>query len=173
MELPKAAHERFVDIMREQRAKAAAIKSQSFKAVATSDTDLGVIIGIGAAVGSPTNLDLDGEFIEKADLFKMCFDFTGSAKRTFKANHKDGIDCTLVMSWAGAPIVEVDKAARMLEDGEAISDDMKIVGISLDVSKATHWFVGVKPNDPEILEAAKAGEIVGFSWAGFVTRTEV
>jgi len=50
---------------------------------------------------------------------------------------------------------------------------MDVLAIGTDVSKASHWVVAVQPTDPEVLEAAKAGEIVGFSWAGFVTKTEV
>jgi|SRR5579862_7835424 len=173
MEYPKTAAEQFVGIMREQRAKAAAAEKakRAFKAVANDE--LGVIIGIGAAVGSPTNLDLDGEFLEKSDVIKMCFEFTESAERSFKANHDGGVDAKLVASWAGQLVIKSGDGMRFLNENEPLTDEMDVLAIGTDVSKAGHWVVAVQPTDPEVLEAAKAGEIIGFSWAGFVTKTEV
>ena len=77
MELTKTVADQFVAELKARREKAFETaqpleavevpKAQAFKAVAV-DNELGIVIGIGAAVGSPTNLDLDGEFIEKGEI---------------------------------------------------------------------------------------------------------
>jgi hypothetical protein len=143
-------------------------KAASFKAIGVDE--FGVIVGIGGAAGSPEHLDLDGEFLEKGDLIKMAFDFCASPSRQFKANHQDALDAQLVESWVGTPIIEDGKGVRELKAGERLVNGMKVVGIGLDVTKASHWFVGVKPTDPSIVKAAKDGAVAGFSWGADVNK---
>lgn len=144
-----------------------------FKAI--SCDDFGVIVGIGGAAGSVNKLDKDGEFLEKGDLMAMAFDFTAAASKSFKANHDDNvsIDAQLVESWVGAPIIKDSSGIRTLKADEALTPDMDVVGIDVTKGNETHWFVGVRPSDPQVVEAAKAGKIAGFSWSGFVNKTEI
>lgn len=141
----------------------ATAKPYAFKAVSTDDT--GVIVGIGAAA---ENIDLDDEVMRKADLVKMAFEFCASKARTFKANHKEEIGCDLVASWPGAPIF---KSGNVLKAGEALPTDDPIIGINIEKGSETHWFVAVKPHDASAVEAAKKGDIAGFSWSGPVKKT--
>jgi hypothetical protein len=159
---------------REARAKAAAEANApkiSLKAVATDE--MGVITFIGGAAGSADKLDLDGEFIGKADLVKMAFDFCSAEGRTFKANHSEPIDCALVESFVGAPIIKDGDALRTLKVDETLTKDMDVVGINIEKGNETHWFMSVKPADSEVVEIAKAGGIAGGSWGAFVSKTEV
>jgi hypothetical protein len=55
----------------------------------------------------------------------------------YDANHDLGLDCDLVGVWFGAP----------MPDENAL-------------------YVAVRPHDPAVYEAAKSGEIIGFSWSG-------
>ena len=139
----------------------------SFKALASHE---GYITGIGAAAGSPDKLDLDGEFVNKADLQKMAYDFTSAPKRTFKANHKEEIDAKLVQSWVGAPIIADGEGVRVLKADEKLLPDMEVVGIDIRPGNESHWFVGAKL--PDAL-ASKAAEVVGFSFGAGVTKVEV
>lgn len=132
-----------------------------FKAIAVDD---GVIIGIGAYA---ENVDLDNEVVDKANLVKMAYEFCASADRTFKANHQEELGADLVASWPGAPIL---KSGRKLADGESLPDDDPVIGISLEKGAESAWFVAVRPHDPEVAKAAKAGEVVGFSWGATVTK---
>lgn len=133
----------------------------TFKAVSVDDH--GVIIGIGAVSG---NVDLDNDIVEHAALLNLAYSFC-AGNRTFKANHKTEIGCDLVASWPGAPIL---KSGKTLAFGEETPDNDPIVGISLEKGTESHWFVAVKPHDPKMLKAAKAGDITGFSWAGMAER---
>lgn len=139
----------------------------AFKALAAHE---GYITGIGAAAGSPEKLDLDGEFVNKADLMKMAYDFTSAPKRTFKANHKTEIDAKLVQSWVGAPIIEDGDGVRVLKADEKLTPEMNVVGIDIRPGNESHWFVGAKL--PEAL-ADKAGEVVGFSFGANVNKVKV
>lgn len=152
-------------------------KAMAFKAI--GHDDLGVIVGIGGAAGSPEKLDLDGEFLSKADLQRMAMNFCASPTRKFKANHQEDIEVQLVASWVGAPIIEVAAKSdgaptmRALAESETLTKDMNVVGIDTRKGNERHWFVAVKPTDPEVVEIAKAGGIAGFSWSGLVSKTEV
>ncbi len=150
--------------------KAAAIepKPYAFKALSVDTGDHSVIVGIGAAA---ENIDLDDEVIRQHDLVAMSYDFCASKARAFKANHADPLPkAELVASWPGAPIL---KSGRVLKVGEALPTDDAVIGINIEKGRETHWFVKVRPNDAAIVEAAKAGDVAGFSWAGLVNRTPV
>lgn len=156
----------FKATLKSYRQKAGVVEEKpvAFKAIGTHD---GVIIGIGAAA---ENVDLDDEVVRKSALVKMAYDFCSASNRVFKANHQEPIDCALVASWPGAPVL---KSGKVLAEGEELPDDDPIVAINLEKGKETHWFVAVRPSDSEIADLAAKGGIAGFSWAGYVTRTEV
>lgn len=143
----------------------------SFKASGVSEQ--GIIYGIGGAVGSPNKLDRDGEFLESGDLCSMAWEFCGG-KRTFKANHDADMDCELVESWVGGPIVEQNGFKRTLKASETFDPStMTVIGIDTRKGYESHWMLGVRPKDPEIVKLAKAGGIAGFSWGSFVEKREV
>ena len=123
----------------------------TFKA---ATADHGVIIGVAA---SPA-LDHQDEITTKGAVVTMAYDFCSSADRTFKANHGEALKADLVASWPGKPIYA--------------DDGVTIKGIDIADPDATHWFVGVRPHDTAVYEAAKAGEILGFSWGGMAVKTE-
>lgn len=124
-----------------------------------------VIYGIGASV----NVDLDDEFLKQKSMVTMAHDFAASNKRTFKANHAEEVEMELVESWTGVPLVKSGDTVTALKAGETLADDAQVVGISFE-GTATHWFIGVRPSDPAVVEAAKAGEIAGFSWSALVKK---
>lgn len=142
---------------------AAEEKGMTFKAVCVDDQ--GVIIGIGASIAT----DNDNESVSKGALIGMAHDFCSSDNRAFRANHDKGmaIDADLVASWPGAPVL---KSGRILAPGEAIPQDDAVVAINIEKGKETHWFIGVKPRDPRVLEQARKGELVGFSWGGYARK---
>ena len=147
-------------------------KEVAFKAISVNE--FGVIYGIGGAAGDPTNLDLDGEFMEKADLIRMAHSFSAKSDRKFKANHKGEIACDLVESFVGAPMIEDGSGGmRMLKAGERLTRDMSIAAINVQKGNETHWFVGVRPTDPDVVARSKRGEIAGLSWGAKVSKTEV
>lgn len=157
--------------MQRARSVVPAEKAKAFKAFGV-DAELGIIYGIGAAAGSPDKLDLDDEFVSKGDLVKMAFDFCSGA-RTFKANHKEELSADLVQSWVGAPIIDTEKGLRRLDERETLSPEMNVVGIDVTKGAETHWFVAVKPHDPEVVEIAKKGGVAGFSFGAAVRKVEV
>jgi Putative phage serine protease XkdF len=136
----------------------------AFKAAYVSDD--GVIYGIGAYA---TNVDLDNDVVATKALVKMAYDFCAASERTFKANHQENLDADLVASMPGAPIL---KSGRILTAGEALPDDDPITAICLK-SEPIAWFVGVRPHDPEIAKAAKAGAVAGFSFGAYVEREAI
>jgi hypothetical protein len=69
-------------------------------------------------------------------------------------------------------LVQILKSGKVLAAGEAIPADDTVIGISIEKGKESHWFVGIRPNDDEVLELAKKGGVACFSWGAFVTRTE-
>jgi hypothetical protein len=121
---------------------------------ASSVDEHGVIYGVAASTG----LDHEGETTEKGAIVRMAYDFCGSDQREFKANHGETLKAKLVASMPGAPIYA--------EDG------VTITGIDITRGQECMWFVGVKPEDPAIVEAAKSQQITGFSWAGLALRAE-
>lgn len=130
--------------------------------------DATVIIGIGAVA---ENVDLDNDVLSKAALKRLAHDFCSNrnGEQKFKANHGEELKCDLVQSWIGAPIVRAsDGTLSVLKAGQCWPDSATYAGISNEDD--THWFVAVQPSDPNIVQMAKAGQIVGFSWSGFVQR---
>ncbi len=158
---------------REFRKKAAPTDAPSFSFKAIGSSTDGVIIGIGAAAGSPSKLDKDDEFVSKADLTKMAYDFCSAKDRTFKANHQEEIAVDLVASWPGSPIIRTDDGVRVLKADESLTDEMNVVGIDITKGAETHWFVGARPKDPDIAALAAKGGIAGFSFGALVTRTAI
>jgi hypothetical protein len=159
---------------REARVKAAAEATKpqiALKAVTTDE--FGVITLIGAAAGSPSKIDLDEEFLAKADMIKMAFDFCSDKGRTFKANHSEPIDCALVESYVGAPIIKDGDVERTLKADEVFDPALYTGKVDHTKGSETHWFFSVKPSDPEVVEIAKAGGIAGASWGALVSKTEV
>lgn len=149
-------------------AKSAAKPTGDFKYKAIGvQEEYGVIIGIGAAAD---NVDLDLEIVNKGALIQMSYDFCASTSRTFKANHTAIISCELVASWPGDPIL---KSGKALKKGDPIPEDDEIIGIGIGPDSGSSWFVGVKPQDKAILDAAKKGEIAGFSWSGFCCKKPI
>lgn len=154
------------------RAKAAIEKPKlAFKAIGAGID--GIIVGIGASAGSPSKLDKDDEFVDKAGLVKMAYDFCSAKDRTFKANHKEEIAVDLVASWPGAPIVKSGSGVRCLEIDEPLTDAYEVVGIDIAKGSESHWFVAVRPKDPEIAALAAKGGIAGFSFGAIVNREPI
>jgi hypothetical protein len=139
-------------------------KPIAFKTAYVADD--GVIYLIGAYA---ENIDLDDDVLRTKALVKMAHDFTARDKRTFKANHKDEIAADLVASMTGAPIL---KSGRTLAAGEELPDDDEIIGIDLKAEPIA-WFVGVRPHDATITDAARKGEIIGASWGAYVDREQL
>lgn len=146
-------------------------RGMAFKAINVDD--MGVITFIGGAVGDANRLDLDGEFVAKGDLITMAFDFCSAPERVFKANHEDVVKADLVQTWVGAPIIKDGDAIRSLKADEVLTKEMEVVGISTEKGAETHWFLSARPQDPELIEKAKKGDIVGGSWSASVTKTVV
>jgi hypothetical protein len=135
-----------------------------FKAISVGDQ--GVIIGIGASV----NVDKDKDFMTKGDLAELAYDFCASKDRVLKANHDEVLaQAELVQSWVGYPIL---KSGTPLAEGAPLPEDDPVVAIGLQKGCETHWFVGIRPNDPAVIERVNKGELVGFSWGGSALRTE-
>jgi len=107
-----------------------------------ANEELGVIEGIASVADI---FDRENERVQKGALIDMAFSFCAKAKRQFKLNHEKNIPCDLVESFTGAPT--------------------KVPGV-IDHTVKSHWFVTLRPHDAEILEAAKAGKIIGMSWGG-------
>lgn len=149
------------DVIRSARDGAAKARP-TFKAIPSDNQ--GVIIGIGSAAHI---VDRDDEVVTPAALLGMAYDFCASKAREFRANHDAVIDADLVASWPGAPIL---KSGRVLGVGEELPTDDPVVGINIEKGNETHWFVGVRPHDERIVEAARKGEVVGFSWGGFAAK---
>jgi hypothetical protein len=125
----------------------------------------GVIYGVAASV----NVDLDNEQLEQPSLMSFAHDFVASTKRTFKANHTEYVKVQLAESWTGIPLIQDGETVRALKAGEVLDPKAEVVGISFK-GEPTHWFIGIKPDDASIIEAHKAGELVGFSWGAFVQK---
>lgn len=138
-------------------------KAMTFKAVCVEDR--GVIMGIGGSIA----VDKQGEDVEKGALIGLAYDFCASAERTFRPNHDQhaSIDADLVESWLGEPVL---KSGRVLAPGEAVPQDDPIDVSQCRKGAETHWFITVKPHDAAVLEAARKGELVGFSWGGFARK---
>ena len=161
----------FLKAQKSARVSRSDSKTIAIKAIGS--TPDGVIVGVGASAGSPNKLDLDGEFFSKADLVRMAQDFCSSRDRAFKANHQKPLECDLVSSWAGCPVIREDGRLRTLKADETLTDAMNVVAINIEKGKETHWFVGVKPRDPALVELAAKGGIAGFSVGVLATRKEV
>ncbi len=126
-------------------------KAVAFKAISVDEE--GVIIGIG----SSDAWDSQGESMTAKAVVQIAYEFCSKAEREFRINHDAEaiIGCDLVASFPGAPI---------LVDGVVVGIDIR--------ANATHWFVGVRPHDSSLVEEAKAGKIVGFSWGGYASKVE-
>lgn len=151
--------------------EASKARGMAFKAINVDD--MGVITFIGGAVGDVKRLDLDGEFVEKGDLLTMAFDFCAAPERTFKENHETVVKADLVQSWVGAPIIKEGDAIRTLKADEVLAKDAQVVGINIEKGAETHWFLSARPQDPELIEKAKKGDIAGGSWSAAVTKKVV
>ena len=137
----------------------------SFKAIAVDESgEHGVIIGIGAVAG---NVDKDRERLSMKGLVDMSYDFCADKSRVLKLNHSEiHPTAELVASWPGAPIL---KSGRVLAPSEAIPADDPVVGINIEKGKETHWFTKIRPNDPEILKAAREGKL-DYSWGAHIGK---
>lgn len=137
----------------------------TFKAVNVDDH--GVIVGIGASI----SVDREDDAVQKGALLGLAYEFCASKGREFRANHDPEVvlDAELVASWPGAPIL---KSGTILQPGQEIPSDDPVVGINIEKGKETHWFVSIRPKDKAIVDAARKGEIVGFSWGGMVLKSE-
>lgn len=138
-------------------------KAMTFKAVSVDDR--GVIYGIGGSIAR----DKQDEDVEKGALIGLAYDFCARADRTFRPNHDQTatVDAELVESWLGEPVL---KSGRVLAPGEAVPANDPIDLAQCRKGQETHWFMTVKPKDPAILDAARKGELVGFSWGGFARK---
>lgn len=134
----------------------------AFKAVSVDNQ--GVIVGIGSAAYI---VDSEEDEVQQRALVGMAYDFCASKAREFRANHDDLLEADLVASWPGAPIL---KSGRVLGRGEELPADDLVVGINIEKGNETHWFVGVRPHDPRVVDAARKGDILGFSWGGFAAK---
>lgn len=167
----KAAREEAREAAEAAEAEKANKRGMAVKAINVDD--MGVITFIGGAVGDVQRLDLDGEFIEKGDLLEMAFDFCAGAERAFDVNHGEAVKADLVQSWVGAPIVKDGEGIRVLKADEVLTNEHDVVGIATEKGAETHWFLSVRPHDPEIVEKAKKGDFVGGSWAASVAKKVV
>ena len=138
---------------------------QTFKAVNVDNQ--GVIIAIGASVG----LDREDDAVTKAALIGMAYDFCAASNREFRANHdaEAVLKADLVASFPGAPIL---KSGAILAPGAEMPEGDEIIGIDIRKGNETHWFVGIKPHDPAITEAARKGELAGLSWGGYARKED-
>jgi hypothetical protein len=138
----------------------------------------GVIVGIGSLADA---IDLDRDSVPADLMVKAAHDFCGRDKRTFKANHSEKIDGKLAESWTGVPVLDqaVDGVTRTdehglhrLKAGQHIPEDRTVVATAFkaDETDAVAWFVGIKPSDPALVEAAKKGDVAGLSWGGPADR---
>jgi hypothetical protein len=136
-----------------------------FKAVNVDDH--GVIIGIGASI----SVDREEDAVARGALLGLSYDFCASKGREFRANHDAEalLEADLVCSWPGAPVL---KSGTILQPGQEVPADDSIVGINIEKGNETHWFVGIRPHDARIVDAARKGEIVGFSWGGMVLKAD-
>jgi hypothetical protein len=111
------------------------------------DDEEGIVIG---KLSVAENFDLENERIRlpalKAATYELVrniglgkFDTVGKDAATgVDINHeKEAIKCDVLMAWVGEPMPEPNAC-----------------------------YVAVRPHDREIYEAAKKGDIVGFSWSG-------
>lgn len=135
----------------------------TFKAIAI-DEEQGVLIAVASTAG---NVDTDGDVISVPALRDLAYDFT-AGDRKFKSNHKQDINCELVGSWVGAPIL---KSGRVLKAGDEPTSDDPIVAISLEKGTECAWIVALRP-DPSVIKAAKNGKVMGLSWGGVATTEE-
>jgi hypothetical protein len=136
------------------------------KATGIVNAEHGVVMLIGSLSDA---VDLDHDVVDAELLVKCAHEFTGRDQRVFKANHDEPIKAKLVESVTGVPILA---SGRRLKAGEHIPEDDPIASIGLKVGEgeATAWIVGIKPEDPAIVTAAKDGAIAGASWGGVGTR---
>lgn len=137
----------------------------SFKAVKVDDQ------GVLTLCASSIAKDGADESVQKGAMIGMAYDFCASANRTFKANHDNEvpIEAQLVESMVGAPIL---KSGKILPAGEPWPEDDPFVGINVEKGNESHWFISVRPTDPEVVKAAKEGKIVGASWGGMALKVE-
>ena len=139
-----------------------------FKAVRFDDQgDVGVVYGFGASIGK----DKENDEVERAALIGMAHDFAADKAKVFCANHDEGYPFAgaLVENVVGRPVL---KSGKILPPGEAIPADDAFVAMNVEKGLETHWFFGYRPTDPKVVDAARKGEIVGFSWAGHANKTE-
>lgn len=138
------------------------------KATSLVDEEHGVIMLVGSLADA---VDLDLDSVPSNLLIKCAHEFTGRDQRTFNANHDEAVKASLVESMTGVPILA---SGRRLKAGEHIPDNdpMVSIGLAKAAGEATAWVLGVKPDDPAVVQAAKDGKLVGGSWGGFATRSK-
>lgn len=166
-EMSKGAREKFPQVTEPGAAATASVDRKiEVKAVRFEDYgSAGLIVGIGGSISK----DKEGDEVERASLRKLAHEFCTSKSQLLCANHDEGIpiDGGTVGYWVGAPVT---KSGRLIKPGEDLPKDDPVVAINFEKGNDTHWFFELRPSDPEILEAARKGEIVGFSWAGMAQK---
>ena len=113
---------------------------------------LGIVFGwamISTFKGKPY-VDTQGDHIPEDAMLKAATDFM-MKRRAFRAMHQGDAIGTVVYAW---PLTKELAAAFKLE------------------SDTTGFMIGVKPNDPEVLEKFKLGEYTGFSIGGVRIKDE-
>jgi len=139
------------------------------KATSIVDEEHGVVMLVASLADA---IDLDDDFVPAGTLVDKAHEFTWRGDHKFNANHEQALKGKLVESFTGVPIL---KSGRRLLAGEHIPDNDPIVSVGLlkAAGEATAWMIGVKPDDRAVVDAAKAGSLVGASWGGFAERKAV
>jgi len=117
------------------------------------DEDQKIIYGWASVItekGEPV-VDTQGDIITSEELIKAVNDFMED-DRTGKLMHSG------------------DKAGTIIHSFPITNDIAKALGLDTD---REGWIVGYKPNDPNVIEKVKSGELTGFSIGGNAQRIEV
>jgi len=116
--------------------RAATPAEAEFAFKATAAADDGIIIG-KLCVADVRDRENERVTVEALKAAAYELAMKSSGGVGYDANHDLGLDCDLVGVWFGAP----------MPDENAL-------------------YVAVRPHDYAVYEAAKSGEIIGFSWSG-------
>jgi hypothetical protein len=117
------------------------------------DEDQKIIYGWASVItekGEPV-VDTQGDIITSEELVKAVNDFMED-DRTGKLMHTG------------------DRAGTIIHSFPITNDIAKALGLDTD---REGWIVGYKPNDPNVIEKVKSGELTGFSIGGNAQRIEV
>ena len=140
----------------------------TFKAVKVDDQ--GVITLCASSIAK----DGDADTVQKAAMHELAYGFCAGEKRVFPREPRQGC----ADRSAARRVLHRrshSQERKVAEPGVEITADDPFDHVkTMDADKAcnTHWFVSVRPTDPEVVKAAKEGKIVGSSWGGLAVKLE-